>query len=301
MVHSKLNIERTRRDTMNQTTSLQDLFGINQSNQYHEFNIFILLDKDNKDNSYSKKIKFYEEQLEMVAPVNLMGDYMCVVIGSNTVSNSKITVNSIPEGDIYTKRFSGVIADLKRYIEHHKTYTKRYECTIPKYQVNVPDNKTPFCRFDNGEKIINIFLHNESEIREIDANVVDSIGQLIDMAQIKSEQLVIATLDESGKAVWTNHKKTTTEEVLQVLNENLKQGNYLTTTYDMVNSKQYYFDFTVIDRTIPRNFEKHFIVIGPVRDVQTFSKLNHICSKIRREGETIRMDPITLEDLKAHS
>ena len=300
-LHSKLNIEGTRRDTMQQNVSLQSLLGIQSTVKYREFNILVLLDKEKKDNTYPKRMKCYEEELEILEPASLIGDYMCLVIGSSNIFNHKITINSIPEGDIYTKRFSGVINALKRYLEQQKMYTKRYECTIPRNQVTVPDNKTPFCRFVDGNIIINIFCHNETMIKELEPYVINNLGQLIDMAQLKSEQLVIVTMDESGKAVWSNHKKSTTEEVLATLNENLKQGNYLTTSYDMVNSKQYYFDFTVIDRTLPHDFEKHFIVIGPVKDVQTFSRLNHICSKIRREGETIRMDPITLEDLKAHS
>lgn len=286
---------------MNQNASLQTLLGIQSTTKYREFDILILLDKAKKDPSYPSKIKCYEEEIDFLSKTSLVGDYMCFVIGSTSVSNQKITINSIPEGDIYTKRFSGVVNCLKFYLEHHNMYSKRYECMIPRNGVNVPDNKTPFCRFVDGDIVINIFFHNESMIKDMETSVLETLGQLIDMAQLKSEQLVIVTLDETGKASWSNHKKGSVEEVLTILTYNLKQGNYVTATYDMVSSKQYFFDFTVLDRMLPRDFEKHFIVIGPVKDVQVFSRLNHICSKIRREGETIRMDPITLEDLKAHS
>lgn len=285
---------------MNSKMSLQELFGIQSSIQYKEFNIIILLDKDKNDHSYPKQMKCYNEEINVIEPASLVKDFMCLVIASTTISNEK-TINSIPEGDIYTKRFSGVISSLKLYLEKNKVYSKRYEYTIPKNNIIVPDNRTPYCRLINEDVIVNIFCHNETTIAEVDKSVNEMLGQLVDTAQIKSKQLVVVNIDEQGNAVWSNRKTSTVEELFLTLNENLKQGNYLKTSYDMVNSKQYYFDFTLIDHTLPKKFEKHFVVIGPVKDVQTFSKLNHICSKIRREGETIRMNPITLEDLKAHS
>ena len=51
---------------MQQAVSLQSLLGIQSTVKYREFNILILLDKEKKDTTYPKKIRCYEEELEIL-------------------------------------------------------------------------------------------------------------------------------------------------------------------------------------------------------------------------------------------
>lgn len=281
--------------------TLQELLGIKSDIRYQEFNIVILLDKDKKDKKYPTSIKCYNEILDIKAPSNLSSDFLCLIIPNEKKSKSKPILNKIPNQDIYLKRFSGIINQLKIYFEREKLYTKKYNCTVSHNKMDIPDNKSVCCRFVNDDISINIFCHNETTIKPIDKHICNILGQLIDIAQIKSEQLIIIKMGSSGKAVTSNHKSLTISDVLVKLEEQFNEDIYYAAGYDMVSSKEYYFDFSVNDSCLPNGFEKHIIITGPVKDVATFSKLSHICSKIQRDGETIRMNKITEEDIKAHS
>lgn len=281
--------------------ALQDLLGITSDIKYQEFNIVILLDKDKKDKKYSSSIKCYNEVLNITAPSNLTSDFLCLIIPNVKKDNSKFIFNKFSEQDIYLKRFSGVINQLKIYFEREAVYTKKYNCTVTHNKIEVPDNKNVCCRFVNDNVSVNIFCHNETTIKPIDKYVCTILSQLIDIAQMKSEQLTIIKMNESGKAMWSNRRLSTVSETLAELEVDFNKGIYYAASYDMVSSKEYYFDFTGKDTKLPPDFEKHCIITGPVKDTVTFSKLNHIRSKIQRDGETIRMNKITEEDIKAHS
>lgn len=281
--------------------ALQELLGIKSDIRYKEFNIIILLDKDKKDKKYPTSIKCYNEILDIKAPTNLSSDFLCLIIPSTKKTTAKPVLNKIPNQDIYLKRFSGVINQLKIYFEREKFYTKKYDCTVPHNKIDVPDNKSVCCQFVNDDICVNIFCHNETTLKPIDKYISNILGQLMDITKVKSEQLVIIKINDAGRVTTSNRQVMTISNVLAKLEEQFNADIYYAAGYDMVNSKEYYFDFSVKDASLPYNFEKHIIVTGPVKDVQTFSKLSHICSKIQRDGETIRMNKITDEDIKAHS
>ena len=262
---------------------LIELLGIPNKKKYMEYNIVILLDKKKIQKNYPEQISMYGEKLNINA--NLSGDFACLIVANEKISKSKKTFIKL-NSDIYVKRYSGVLNVLKCYFESHRTFAKgEYVNKSQRYEL---DNQSAYCRFNSDGIELNIIFHNETDDREADKFVLQTMEQLIYVAQIQSGQLITIELNKTGNAKISNGNTCTSKEVIEYVNKKYNRSLFLDSNYDMLNSQQYCFDFTEKSASIPARYEKHCIITGPIKDVKTFSNLNYICKKVMERKHPIK-------------
>ena len=265
---------------------LSELFGIPDGTNYREYNIVVLLDKKKNQKNYPSEIPIYGEKLNI--DTGLSGDFACLIVANEKISKSQKTFVKLGS-DMYIKRYSGILNALKCYFESHVTYAKREY----KKQDNTHyelDNQSAYCRFHSNGIAVNIIFHNEVDKRDVDKFVLQTIEQLIYVAQIESRQLTTVQLGKNGVAKISNGNTCTVSEMVDTITKKYNRGVFIEADYDMLNSQEYCFDFTEKDSKLPSTYEKHCIITGPTKDVETFSKLTYICKKVteRKHPEKLK-------------
>lgn len=263
---------------------LSELFEIPNQIDYQEYNIIVLLDKKKINKNYPQTLSIYGEKLVIDSP--LSGDFACLIVANEKTSRSHKSFVKLGS-DMYIKRYSGVLNVLKCYFESHTTYAKREYKGIEdgKYEI---DNQSAYCRFHSNGIAINIIFHNETDDRNVDKFVLQTIEQLIYVAQIQSGQLTTVQLNKTGLAKISNGKTCSTLEMIETVNKKYRSEMFLEASYDMMNSQEYCFDFTEKDERLPKSYEKHCIITGPTKDMETFSKLTYICKKVKERKHPVK-------------
>lgn len=261
--------------------SLQTLLGIEDSATYKEFNIVLLLNKKKNEAKYPKNMEIYGNHIDISE--NLTGDFACLIF-TNFSCSGDILNHNLQAEQVYSKRFSGVLNALKMYLEYHKIYAKKVMLQTKKESYK--DDRGLYCCFSNPDISINVICYGDDG-EKMDASSIQMLDQLIYIAQVKSGQLKTVHFTEDGIAEWSSKKKTEAVEELKKLRENYEQGLYHKANYDMLNSKEYYFDFEEKDSALPAGFEKHMIITGSAREMVIFSRLTHLCKQIQRDTETL--------------
>lgn len=257
-------------------TSLQTLLGISDSIRYKEFQIVLLLNKKKSARSYPKGMEIYGNKIDISD--NVTGDFACLIFASETCS-SDLLHQTMQSDQIFSKRFSGVVNALKMYLDNHRIYGKKI---IKNQDDKHRDDRGLYCCFSNADISVNIVCYGDDG-RKMDASSIQMLDQLIYMAQVRSGQLTTVKFVDGGIAEWNSRKRTTAEEEIQKLRNKYEQGIYRSASYDMMNSKEYYFDFEEYDADLPAGFEKHFIITGSTGEIAVFSKLTHLCKQIQRD------------------
>ncbi len=109
---------------------------------------------------------------------------------------------------------------------------------------------------------------------------MQTLEQLIYVAQVKSEQLVTIELQGYGVAKLSNNQEITSLEVLEIIKQKFNESKFLDATYDMINSKEYCFNFKERDFNLPTDYEKHLMITGFISDMDIFTKLNYYAKKV---------------------
>ena len=226
----------------------------------------MLLDKEKLSRSYLNEVPFYGEKLNIEG--NLYGDFSCVILPSEKISRNRKSFKLT--SPMYTKRYSGILMVLKKYFDQHETYARRvYKVTENgKYEI---DNKGTYCSFNSDGVIINIFFHNETDHRDVDKFILNTIEQLIYITQIRSGQLTTMVLKNE---IAQMGDKTTQpiKQILDLMLEKQKENQFLSARCDLLNQEEYCFDFMEKDPNVPKKYEKHCIITGSTAEEETFFK-----------------------------
>lgn len=237
---------------------------------YKELNIVLLLNKKKNSKNYNGHLEIYGNPIEIEG--RLTGDYVCLIF-ANKKDSKDIVSQNLTSDVIYSKRLSGILNSMKLYLGANKMFARREQ--------NTKNADGLYCSFKNDDVIIN-FICYDGYPTELDKSMLQMLDQLIYKAQVESEQLLTLKFNTKQQAIWENNEILNIDEAINRLLIKYKSGRYKKASYDLLNSREFYFDFEVSDKKIPIGFEKHFIITGPVKNTSVFSKLNYLTSQINK-------------------